>query len=200
MRSENNQVDLIGTFEKILVFSHETYGEKFFRLFLNIPRNSGTIDRIPVIIPERLSDPETFLGKKVEVKGEYRSCNCKDENNKRYLDLFVFAKEIEEVSKDLKCNQKAVFNGYTCKPSIYRRTFLGREIAEMILAINMNYGKTAYIPAIAWGRNARFVENFSVGTHMIATGRIQSREYFSKKEESKKIAYEYSIATIEVIA
>ena len=124
------------------------------------------------------------------------------EEKKNRLVLSVFARElefIEEESDELKSNQ-IYLDGYICKEPIYRKTPLGREIADLLIAVNRSYGKSDYIPCICWGRNARFASGFEVGSHVEIWGRIQSREYVKKineNETEKRIAYEVSVSKIE---
>lgn len=202
MKKHNNQVSLIGTFEEKIIFSHEINGQKFFRMFLSVSRLSGTIDCIPVLISEKLELPGFFIGKRVQVKGEYHSYNIHDKNQKSHLLLFVFAQEIEEVSDDLQDDQKVILDGYTCKLTHFRKTPLGRKIADIVLAVNRPYNRSDYIPTIAWGKNAIYARTFPVGTHIHVIGRIQAREYGKKQEDGsylKRIAYEFSISKMEVV-
>jgi primosomal replication protein N len=145
------------------------------------------------------------IGKNVEVEGQFRSYN-NYENEKNRLILTVFAKEIkeieisEEIGKDVVTNEVRLV-GYVCKKPIYRTTPFGREIADMLLAVNRAYNKSDYIPCIAWGRNARFCQNIEVGTEVKVVGRVQSRTYEKKHEDGTveaRVAYEVSIASMEI--
>jgi single-stranded DNA-binding protein len=191
-------------------FSHEIYGEKFYIFDLAVPRLSGNADIIPITVSERLlSINELKIDSKITVEGQFRSYNSY-ENEKNRLVLTVFAKDIKfiedqdaeiEVSKDVVSNE-VTLNGYICKKPIYRQTPFGREISDLLLAVNRAYNKSDYIPCIAWGRNARFCENIPVGTEVKIVGRVQSRTYEKKYEDGRvetKVAYEVSVSSLEVV-
>ena len=199
----NNQVTISGEIVSEFKFSHELYGEKFYLMDVEVPRLSGSSDKIPVMVSERLVDVEQdFMGVKVKVEGQFRSYNRHEEKKNRLV-LSVFAREIElvdEIEISEKSNQ-IYLDGFICKEPVYRETPLGREIADILIAVNRPYGKSDYIPCICWGRNARFASGLGVGTRCIVKGRIQSREYnkkISETEVEKKIAYEVSINKVEV--
>lgn len=208
--AENNHLVLVGKITGEKKFSHEIYGEKFYSFGLSVPRLSGNSDVIPVTISERLfREDELVLEKKVKITGQFRSYNSY-ENERNRLILTVFAKDIEflanqeeEVvaSKDLVSNE-VVLIGYICKTPIYRQTPFGREIADVLLAVNRAYNKSDYIPCITWGRNARYCSKMGVGTEVKVVGRIQSRSYEKKYEDGtteQKVAYEVSISNLEVL-
>ena len=208
---ENNHLVLIGTIISGKRMSHEIYGEKFYIFDLEVPRLSEITDKIPVTISERLlTEFDLTIGKKVMIEGQFRSYNSY-ENEKSRLVLTVFAKDIslyeekeeenEENKKDIVSNEVTLI-GYICKPPIYRQTPFGREISDILLAVNRAYNKSDYIPCIAWGRNARFCQNIQVGTRVKITGRVQSREYEKKYEDGtveKRIAYEVSVISLEIV-
>ena len=208
--TENNYLVLIGNIISDKTFSHEIYGEKFYIFDLSVPRLIGNSDIIPITISERLLVEEDLeIGKNIIIEGQFRSYNSY-ENERNKLVLTVFAKEIkfaEEQEEDFKPSKENVSNevtliGYICKKPIYRKTPFGREIADILLAVNRAYNKSDYIPFIAWGRNARFCENVPVGTQVKIVGRVQSRQYEKKYEDGTseiKVAYEVSIASLEVI-
>ena len=203
--SENNHLILIGKIVSEKSYSHEIYGEKFYVFNLEVVRLSSTVDIIPITISERLlTGLNIEIGKKVTVEGQFRSYN-NYENERNRLVLTVFAKEIKEVEdeeeKDEITNEVTLI-GYVCKKPIYRQTPFGREIADVLLAVNRAYNKSDYIPSIAWGRNARFCQNMEVGTEVKITGRVQSRTYEKKFEDGTsetRVAYEVSIASMEVV-
>lgn len=208
--ADNNHLVLVGKVTSDKVFSHEIYGEKFYSFDLSVPRLSGNDDIIPITISERLLMAEDLeIGKKVVIEGQFRSYNSY-ENERNRLVLTVFAKEIKfaenqeeeiEVSKENSTNE-VVLNGFICKKPIYRQTPFGREISDLLLAVNRAYNKSDYIPCIAWGRNARFCENIPVGTEVKILGRVQSRKYEKKYEDGSvvtKIAYEVSVSSLEVL-
>ena len=204
--ADNNHLILMGKVTSDKRFSHEIYGECFYIFDLEVPRLSDTADIIPVTISERLiQDEKMSVGSKVLIRGQFRSYNSY-ENEKNKLILTVFAKDIEEQiqteeSKEPTSNE-VILTGYICKKPIYRQTPFGREIADLLLAVNRAYNKSDYIPAIAWGRTARFCQNLEVGTEVKVTGRVQSRSYEKKFEDGTaitKVAYEVSIGSLEVI-
>lgn len=208
--ADNNHLVLVGKITDEKKFSHEIYGEKFYTFDLSVPRLSGNADVIPITISERLfKEDELTIDKKVKITGQFRSYNSY-ENEKNRLILTVFAKDIEFLenqdeeivaSKDLISNE-VVLIGYICKTPIYRQTPFGREIADVLLAVNRAYNKSDYIPCITWGRNARFCSKMEVGTEVKVIGRIQSRSYEKKYEDGtieQKVAYEVSISNLEVI-
>ena len=210
---ENNYLTLVGKVTGEKKFSHEIYGERFYIFNLSIPRLSGNADIIPITISERLLKEDTLTeGKKLLIKGQFRSYNSY-ENEKNRLILTVFAKDLQEIEeepeeldnemvrKDIITNE-VVLIGYICKKPIYRKTPFGREIADLLLAVNRAYNKSDYIPCIAWGRNARFCQNLEVGTQVKLVGRVQSRTYEKKHEDGTsetRIAYEVSVGSLEVI-
>ena len=210
---ENNYLTLVGKVTGEKRFSHEIYGESFYVFNLEIPRLSGNSDIIPITVSERLIKEDTLQeGKKLLVKGQFRSYNSY-ENEKNRLILTVFAKDIMEVEdveedeeneivkKDTITNE-VVLIGYICKKPIYRQTPFGREISDILLAVNRAYNKSDYIPCIAWGRNARFCQNLEVGSQVKIVGRVQSRMYEKKYEDGtveNRVAYEVSVGSLEVI-
>ena len=207
---ENNHLVLVGKVTSEKRFSHEIYGEKFYIFDLAVPRLSGNADIIPITVSERLlSINDLQIDSKITVEGQFRSYNSY-ENERNKLVLTVFAKDIKfmedqeaeiEVSKDVVSNE-VVLNGYICKKPIYRQTPFGREISDLLLAVNRAYNKSDYIPCIAWGRNARFCENIPVGTEVKIVGRVQSRTYEKKYEDGRvetKVAYEVSVSSLEVV-
>ncbi len=207
---ENNHLVLVGKVTSDKKFSHEIYGEKFYIFDLEVPRLSGNADIIPITISERLLESEDLaIDKKVIIEGQFRSYNSY-QNERNKLVLTVFAKDVKfvenqdeeiQASKDFVSNE-VTLNGYICKKPIYRQTPFGREIADLLLAVNRAYNKSDYIPCIAWGRNARFCENIEVGTEVKIIGRVQSRTYEKKYEDGTsetKVAYEVSISSLEVV-
>ena len=222
---ENNYLTLVGKVTSEKTFSHEIYGERFYSFDLEVPRLSGTSDIIPVTASERLfTDDMLQVGTKLLIKGQFRSYNSY-ENEKNKLILTVFAKDIEKLPSEAEevantenedeseeprrefarkdsITNEVVLIGYICKKPVYRQTPFGREIADILLAVNRAYNKSDYIPSIAWGRNARFCQNIEVGTEVKIVGRIQSRNYEKKLEDGsvvKKVAYEVSIGSLEVV-
>ncbi len=199
---ENNKVSVIGEVVSEFTFSHEVFGEGFYLVSLAVSRLSDQVDVIPLMVSERLLDvKQDYRGQTVEAIGQFRSYNC-HEGVKNRLVLSVFVRELnflEEFTDCTKTNQ-IYLDGYICKEAIYRKTPLGREIADLLLAVNRPYGKSDYIPCIAWGRNARYASGFAVGSRVRVWGRVQSREYTKKLSETqceKRVAYEVSVNKLE---
>ena len=201
---ENNQVTVMGEVISRFTYSHEVFGEGFYMIDVRVPRLSDSYDTIPVMISERLLDvTENYTGMLICVNGQFRSYNRHEERKNRLV-LSVFAREVEFVGRleeSSKTNQ-IYLDGYICKEPIYRKTPLGREIADLLLAVNRPYGKSDYIPCICWGRNARFADHFRVGERCAIWGRIQSRDYMKKIDEEhveKRVAFEVSVSKLELI-
>lgn len=198
---ENNQVSLVGEIVSDFEYSHEVYGEGFYLVELSVSRLSDFVDYIPIMVSERLINvEESYIGQQVYIGGQFRSFNRHDEKRNRLV-LTVFAREIELTDNEDAMNQ-IFLDGYICKDAIYRKTPLGREIADLLVAVNRSYGKSDYIPCICWGRNARFASGFEVGTHVQIWGRIQSREYVKKITETQieqRVAYEVSVSKIDFL-
>ena len=210
---ENNYLTLVGKVTGEKRFSHEIYGESFYIFNLSIDRLSGNADIIPVTVSERLiKDDMLQEGKTLLVKGQFRSYNSYDSGRNRLI-LTVFTKDIMEieekedqeeneiVKKDIITNE-VVLIGYICKKPIYRQTPFGREISDILLAVNRAYNKSDYIPCIAWGRTARFCQDLEVGVQVKIVGRVQSRIYEKKFEDGtveQRVAYEVSVGSLEVI-
>ena len=199
---ENNQVSVMGKIATGFTFSHQVYGEGFYLVDVLVKRLSDSEDRIPLMVSERLVDvTQDYEGEYIMVQGQFRSYNRHEEKKNRLV-LSVFVRElsfVEEADDSIKTNQ-IFLDGYICKPPVYRKTPLGREIADLLLAVNRPYGKSDYIPCICWGRNARYASAFEVGGHVLLWGRIQSREYIKKLNENqteKRTAYEVSVSKLE---
>ena len=201
---ENNKVSVIGEVVTGFTFNHEVCGEGFYMMDIAVKRLSGQTDILPLMVSERLLDVhQDYSGSTIEALGQFRSYNH-HEGVKNRLVLSIFAREVrfmEEFTDYTKTNQ-IFLDGYICKPPVYRRTPLGREIADIRLAVNRPYGKADYIPCISWGRNARYASSFEVGARVRIWGRIQSREYMKQlngTESEKRIAYEVSISRMEEV-
>ncbi len=200
---ENNMATISGKVVSNVEFSHEVYGEGFYYFMLDVPRLSESSDRIPVTISERLASKDKLeIGTVIEVEGQFRSYNSYNNEGNRLL-LTVFARDITflEDEKKIKNPNQIYLNGFICKKPIYRTTPFGREITDILLAVNRPYNKSDYIPCIAWGRNARFSERLTVGDNIKIWGRIQSRSYQKKLESGEiltKVAYEVSVSKMEI--
>lgn len=201
---ENNQVTMIGEIVSEFEFSHEVYGEGFYLVDISVSRLSDSVDYIPLMVSERLVDvTQSYSGETISVSGQFRSYNRHEEKKNRLI-LSVFVRELEfvdEIEDDIKSNQ-IYLDGYICKEPIYRKTPLGREIADLLVAVNRPYGKSDYIPCICWGRNARYASAFEVGEHVQIIGRIQSRTYIKKLSDTlteERTAYEVSVSKLECV-
>lgn len=199
---DNNIVKIGGKVVSELEFSHEIYEEKFYKFYIETRRMSEFTDKLPIIISERIIGVEDIkVGDIIVVEGQFRSYN-EVTNGKSKLILSIFAKDFEKTEDErvLTLNE-ATFIGYICKKPIYRKTPLGREIADLLLAVNRTYKKSDYIPCILWGRNAKYCEKAEVGDMIKLTGRIQSRNYEKKQENGdviSKVAYEVSISRLSI--
>ena len=189
---ENNQVTIMGEVASEFTFSHEVFGEGFYMVEVLVKRLSNSDDRIPLMISERLIDvTQDYRGEYITVNGQFRSYN-KHEEYKNRLVLSVFVREVSFVEEELdgaKTNN-IMLDGYICKAPIYRKTPLGREIADLLLAVNRPYGKSDYIPCICWGRNARYASNFEVGEYV---------KKLTETETEKRVAYEVSVSKLECV-
>ena len=198
---ENNKVFLMGKVVSAPEFSHEVFGEGFYELYLSVKRLSDHNDIIPITISERLLNDKDFnIGNTIAIKGQFRSYN-KLVDDKSKLMLTVFARDIMPFDDTINPNTLKL-NGYICKPPVYRKTPFNREICDVLIAVNRQYGKSDYIPCIVWGRNARFAQNLSVGEHICVSGRVQSRTYQKKLSEENVVtrtAYEVSVNKIDVV-
>ena len=198
----NNKIYLEGKVLSGLEFSHEMYGEGFYTFNLEVQRLSDAKDVLLITVSERLiAGLEISVGAELIVEGQLRSYNKFIEGANRLI-LTVFARDITPCVEKSKNPNQIYLDGYICKQPIYRTTPFGREIADMLLAVNRSYNKSDYIPTIAWGRNSRFCKQLEVGDNIRVWGRLQSREYQKRISESeliKKVAYEVSISKMERI-
>lgn len=204
MENNNNYSKIIGEIVSDFKFSHYTCGEKFFLVYVSVGRLSGAKDIIRVMTSERLIDvKKNLIGSIVDIVGQIRVYRARG-GERSHLMVSVFAMDIRFVndSCDFANNNLTILDGYICKNPVYRKTPLGREVSDIILAVNRRYGKSDYIPCICWWRNARFANTLNVGTRIRVQGRVQSREYVKKlsdMESETRTAYEVSISKLEVI-
>ena len=198
---ENNKVNIAGVICSDFNYSHTLCGEKFYIADLEVERTSGKSDIIPIMVSDRMITIEDLTGVAVEILGQFRSYN-KNIDGKSKLLLKVFVCEIEVLENFTYNNNNVELIGYICKEPIYRTTPLGKEIADVFVAVNRDYGKSDYIPCICWGRNARYVGNLDVGTKISIVGRLQSRTFLKKIDEEtteERVAYELSASKVEVV-
>ena len=201
----NNKINVVGYVESEPEFNHEVYGEKFYRFIVACPRKSNTKDFLPIIVSDRLVNiNDITVGKAVDITGQIRSHNKRESKDsiKAKLIISVFATDLAFVGEEdiiPYMDNDVIIEGFVCKPPVYRVTPKGREIADMLIAVNRAYGKSDYIPCITWGRNARFAGNLDVGYGVVINGRLQSREYVKHLEDGTEVintAYELSVSKI----
>ena len=198
-----NKIEIIGDIVNGPVLDHEIYGEKFYSLNVRTKRLSDVEDILPVLISERIININDLKeNTKIKIIGQLRSYNKMNENKVKLI-LNVFVKEIEIIEdENVKDKNIIELNGFICKKPVYRNTLKGRQICDILLAVNRNYKKSDYVPTICWGRNSNFAKNLDIGSNISITGRLQSREYNKKISEEvseTRIAYEVSISKLEVI-
>ena len=195
---QNNRAYVAGTVITVTEFSHEVLGEKFYDVTLSVRRLSDRHDEIPVTVSDRLmQDMPLAPGDTVGVSGQLRSYNKQTEGRSKLV-LRIFARELDDGESDTP--NRIELEGFICKPPVYRTTPFKREICDMLLAVNRAYNKSDYIPAIAWGRNARYAGEFAVGDKVAVTGRIQSRVYQKTLPDGSvedRVAYEVSVSRLE---
>lgn len=197
---ETNVIELAGTLISSPEYSHKSYGEIFYGMTMAIERKSGYCDKIPIIVSERLIwDAELLEGAPIYISGQVRTYNEIIEGRNK-LNIVAFAREFVPIEEELVDSNKVYLEGYLCKQPIRRASPLGREICDIMLAVNRMYNKSDYIPCIAWGRNAVYAGGLCIGSKIIVNGRMQSREYKKRLEDGGLIvrtAYEVSIINIE---
>ena len=196
---ENNRAHISGMLLDEFKFSHEMYGEKFYESTVVSERASGVSDYIPITVSERIAAVKgKWAGQHVEIFGSFRSYN-----RGNHLILHVFVDSIGRIAEDSEDDANEIFlDGFICREVKYRETPLGRELSEVMLAVNRDYGKSDYVPCIVWSRNARFASGLSVGTRLRLYGRIQSREYqkwIDDETVETRTCYEVSASKIEVV-
>lgn len=199
MNDETNKVEVIGYINDDFTFNHSSYGENFYSSFIVVPRLSDNLDIIPIMCPE-INLPTEFQGKYIYIKGQFRSHNIKTDNRTK-LALYLFCDEIiclDDNENAYEASNNIFLNGFLCKPPMYRKTPTGKEICDLLIAVNRKNGKSDYIPCICWGRNARKAFAMHVGDNICVLGRIQSRTYKKQFEDYSEIrtAYEISISSL----
>ena len=200
--TQNNNVEIAGKVNSPLSFSHEVYGEGFYCFQLKVPRFSESCDVINVMVSERLiHHMDLAEGDILLINGQFRSYNKCEEKGSRLL-LSVFARDLEKLEGEEPIKNNIALEGFICKPPVYRETPFGREISDILVAVNRQYNKSDYIPCIAWGRNARYAATLAVGERVKLQGRIQSREYQKRVGEDSfvtRTAFEVSVSKLEVM-
>ena len=200
MEETGNYLHLSGILTDTPEYGHEVFGEKFYYATLSVPRLSGAEDLLPITLSERLMEDMTLsVGDKLCFEGQLRSYNKVVEGAGRLL-ITGFAQRLLDPDTEENPNQVQL-TGALCKPPSYRTTPFGREIADLMLAINRAYGKSDYIPCITWGRTARFASHLNVGDKVQLLGRFQSRAYQKQLGDGSvidKMAYEVSVARLSI--
>lgn len=199
---ENNFISLQGRVEGDIEYSHSVLDEDFYKFKLNVSRLSGVVDSLPVTVAKKVLDNINLAdGDKISISGQLRSYNKYQENRARLI-LTAFAKSIEKQTDEDENPNNVILNGFVCKQPNYRKTPFGREITDVIIAVNRAFNRSDYIPTICWGKNAIMCKNLPVGTNVIIKGRLQSREYTKRMGEELEIrtAYEVSVGEIEEIS
>lgn len=198
---KNNSITLVGEIVSGFRYSHTVLGERFYLFDIEVRRKSGTVDRLPVVISDCLIDvTKDYIGEIVEIIGQVRTFNQREDTGNKLI-ISVFAQDIrmDPEINSFETNNMVLLDGYICKPTIYRETPFGRQITDLILAVNRQHKKTDYIPCICWGRCARYVSEYDVGTHIRIEGRLQSRKYIkrlSDTETEERTAYELSASKV----
>ena len=195
--ASRNQITLRGSLRALPEFSHENHGKRFYRFFLEVPRLSGAVDTLPVIAEETiLNTVDPSGGEMLTVTGQVRSRNLRD-NGKRHLSVFVFAASI--AAEDGEPINTVLLDAIVCREPTYRRTPLGREICDVMLAVPRAFHRADYLPCILWGRVAAEAAQCTVGDRLIINGRLQSRIYTKLTDEGaqERTTYEVSALTAE---
>ena len=201
MEATTNNAVISGKIKGDFIFSHEVYGEKFYNFYLECERLSGVFDILPVTASDRLLNGCFSDGDNIKIQGQIRSYNSYREGRTKLI-LTLFAREIAICEKTDTDINDIELNGFTCKPCVYRTTPFGRQIADILLAVNRSYNKSDYIPCICWGRNAIFASSLDIGCNIKVNGRMQSRIYQKKISETEvieKTAYEISVSKLEIL-
>lgn len=197
MKHKNNKVTLLGMLTENFKFSHSVKKKNYYTTKIRVRRKSDVCDEIPIIVSDQLIDVYSeWTYEFLYIHGEYQS-----RNEDGHLILYVYVEDIEPMI-DINYENTVTLDGYICKKPYFRETPLGKEITDILLAVNRGNGRTDYIPCIAWWNNARYADGLEVGTRLKISGRIQSREYIKQITEEyaeRRAAYEVSISQMEVV-
>ena len=199
MENAANRITLTGTLDTLPVYSHANHDRKFYRLTLLVERLSGAIDALPVLAAEDvLEQADLFLGSRIAVTGQVRSFNNRASEGRRLI-ISVYAETL--TTTDAPAQNDVRLTGTVCKPPVYRRTPLGREICDVMLAVPRMYRRTDYIPCILWGRAAQRAAELLPGAKLRLTGRLQSRDYIKVLDgvSQTRTAYELSVTEAEFL-
>ena len=199
MEHITNQVILRGSLKNLPEFSHENHGRSFFRFLLEVPRLSGTVDTLPVIAEEKLVlEIDPTAGDMLHITGQIRSHNQRTDGV-RHLMIFVFADSIS-----VECGEpinEVMIEGPLCREPTYRRTPLGREICDVMLAVPRAFRRADYLPCILWGRTAQEVATCHTSDKIRILGRLQSRIYSKMTDDGliERTAYEVSALSAQIL-
>ena len=199
MEHTTNSITLRGSLLELPEFSHENHGKRFFSFSLEIPRLSGAVDILPVIASEAIMNSiDLSGGEMLKVTGQIRSHNSRS-NGVRHLLIFIFATNI--CAEDSEPINEVILSGFLCKEPIFRRTPLGREICDIMLAIPRAFRRADYLPCILWGKTAQEISQCHTRDQIYINGRLQSRIYTKLTEEGaqERTAYEISALSAEII-
>ena len=199
MEHTNNQIILRGTLSALPKFSHENHGRRFYRFMLEVPRLSGTVDILPIVAEDRVLDKMDLSGgEMLTVTGQIRTHNSRSDGSRRLL-IYVFAFHID--TEDGEPINDVILEGLICKEPVYRRTPLGREICDVMLAVPRGFHRADYLPCILWGKTAQEIAQLSIRDGVRITGRLQSRIYNKVTEDGvqERTAYEISALTAEAV-
>ena len=199
MEQITNQVTLRGTLASAPRFSHENHGKRFFRFYLDVPRLSSAVDTLPIVAPEVLLESTPVEeGALLCVTGQVRSHNLRGDGQRRLL-IFVFAASL--ALQDGEPANQVALEGFLCREPTYRRTPLGREICDVMLAVPRAFRRADYLHCILWGRTAQEISRCHTRDCLSVTGRLQSRVYTKVTEEGslQKTAYEISALTAQIL-
>ncbi|MCH3987091.1 MAG: single-stranded DNA-binding protein [Lachnospiraceae bacterium] len=198
----NNMIGLTGMISSPVEFSHSVGRRSFYKTMLDVKRLSGTVDTLPLTLPEgSLEISRLQEGERVSLRGQMRSYNH-HEGERNHLILSVYVEEIRQVSEQVPDSNELTLRGYICKPPVLRKTPLGRKACDLLVAVGRNYGRSDYLPVIAWGRTAEKAAAFPVGMQIEGTGRMQSRAYtkrFADGRCEERTAYEVSLMRAEAV-
>lgn len=199
MEHTGNSITLRGSLQQLPQFSHENHGREFYRFILDVPRLSGAVDSLPVIAEKQLFDQiDPCAGSMLTVVGQIRSHNLRTDG-RRHLLIFLFASSV--TVEDGEPANDVILEGILCKEPIFRRTPLGREICDIMLAVPRAFRRADYLPCILWGRTAQEISACRTGDKIRIVGRLQSRVYTKLTEDGpqQRVAYEISALTAETI-
>lgn len=199
MEQTTNSITVRGSLQALPQFSHENHGRQFYKFILEVPRLSGAVDLLPVIAEDKILEQiDPCAGEMLTVRGQVRSHNQRTENARRLM-IFIFAASI--VAEDGEPINEVIVEGPLCREPTYRRTPLGREICDVMLAVPRAFHRADYLPCILWGRTALEISICHTRDRIHICGRLQSRIYTKLTEEGaqERTAYEISALTADIV-